>query len=384
MNCRLNLLARRQVAEVRYQEEFQCANDASVESSARDSAPVGIRIDDSIDAAAWDSYVGNHADGTIYHTSGWRNIIQRTFGKEMHYLATVDSDARVCGILPLARQKSMLLGDRLVSMPYCNYGGPLADSPALATRLVREAQDLGARLKCSDLELRNLQEVAADGLHSRTDKVRMVLTLPDSSDDFGKALGSKRRSQIRRSQRNNPEVRHGGAELVSDFYTVFCQNMHDLGTPVYPRRLFDHVVEEWPNNTALTVVYIDGEPAASAFLVANRSMLEIPWASALRKYNSISVNMLLYWEVLKWAIEHKYAAFDFGRCTRNEGTYRFKKQWGTEEQQLHWLTHNYKGDAPATASSDSGARQLVANVWRRLPLGVANFVGPRITSNLPW
>jgi FemAB-related protein (PEP-CTERM system-associated) len=217
------------------------------------------------------------------------------------------------------------------------------------------------------------------------DKVSMVLALPGTKDELAKRLGSKIRSQIRRAEREKPQVRFGHAELLGDFYRVFCSVMRDLGTPVYPKRFFEAVFDALGTRAAAAVIYLDGVPVSGAVMIHWRDRIKVPWAGTLHAVNPMSINMRLYWELLQLAIDRRCSVFDFGRCTRDGGTYRFKAQWGAEPQQLYWRTHDLTGINTASAVLDQRERlDAAVNVWRRLPLRVANFVGPVISPHLPW
>ena len=117
------------------------------------------------------------------------------------------------------------------------------------------------------------------------------------------------------SLKEGAEVRQGGIELLDDFYRVFSENMRDLGTPVYTRKFFREILMTFPENTRLVIIQLNGQPIGAAFLLGYKDKLEIPWASTLKRYNKFSPNMLLYWEVLKWAIDAGYKYFDFGRSS---------------------------------------------------------------------
>ena len=211
----------------------------------------------------------------------------------------------------------------------------------------------------------------------------MVLELPESIDALGKSIGSKRRSQVRRPQRENPEIHVGGAELVPLFYQVFARNMRDLGTPVYARSFYERMCAAFPGETKIVAITVGGQPAAAAFLIGYRDQLEIPWASTVRDFNRISINMLLYWEVLRYAIESGYARFDFGRSTVDAGTYKFKRQWGAEPQQLHWHYWLAEGGEPPKMNPDNPKYAMAIKAWQKLPVPVANLIGPRLVRNLP-
>ena len=334
-------------------------------------------------ASEWDEYVGGHRHASLYHHAAWHDVVRQAFGKDTHYLYARNESGRLCGVLPLVRQKSLLFGDKLVSIPYCNFGGALADDAATEAALRKAAIELGAALGCDSIALRNSHAAPLQSpWQPGQNKVRMVLELPPSVAELDKALGSKRRSQINRSRREGATVEIGGESLLPEFYEVFAENMRDLGTPVYPPHFFSNVASACSDNVTLIVVRIGTETVASGFLMRYRDAIEIPWAAARRKYAKIAVNMLLYWSALAYSVEEGCSSFDFGRCTPEEGTYRFKKQWGSREHPLYWSS--WYADPVGASDQPSASAELMRRVWMKMPLPLANRLGPMITSNLPW
>jgi FemAB-related protein (PEP-CTERM system-associated) len=178
-------------------------------------------------------------------------------------------------------------------------------------------------------------------------------------------------------------VAAGHLELLPDFYRVFARNMRDLGTPVYASGFFRAILAGLGDAAELVVVYVGAEPAAAGFLVHHRDRTEIPWASSLREWNRIGVNMQLYWSVLKSAIGRGSRQFDFGRSTVDAGTYRFKAQWGAKPRPLYW--HYWLQDGrPLPGLNPANPKYALAiRAWQRLPLWLANVVGPPIVRRLP-
>jgi serine/alanine adding enzyme len=329
---------------------------------------------------AWDAYVRGHESASVYHLAGWRNVVESVFVRDTHYLLA-ERDGRICGVLPLVRLKSLAFGDFLVSMPYVNYGGVLADDPIAVTELLDAAVSLAEALGVDHVEFRHLADCAA--LPKREDKVSMHLKLCGDADTLWKQLGSKRRAQIKRSQREGASCEIGGLERVEDFYAVFSVKYRDLGTPVYPLAWFRAVLRAFPDLTRVFVVRVSGRPVAASLVIGFNGILEVPWAATLREGDRYAVNMYLYWSMLKFAEDEGYRIFDFGRSTRDSGTYRFKKQWGTEPVQHYW--HYWlrdSGDIPVINPSNPKAAAAVA-VWKRLPVWMANRLGPQIVKNLP-
>ncbi len=341
---------------------------------------IEIRSVDSSAAVEWDAFVGGSPQASHYHQYEWRNFFSEYHGKQSFYLAAYQSDT-IVGVLPLVRQKSWLFCDYLVSLPFLNYGGILANDDAVTSQLMDEAIDRASKLGVSHIELREFEKIS--GLPCRTDKVSMQLDLPPTAENLGQTLGAKRRSQIRRSVRENPIVLTGRQELVDRFYQVFSRNMRDLGTPVYSKTMFTDILNRFPNDTTIILIEIGGQPVASAFLLRYRDKTEIPWASTDRRFNKISVNMLLYWEVLKFSILQGSKAFDFGRSSIDSGTYRFKKQWGAKPIQLYWHYWIRENGRMPNLTPLNSKYAFAINMWKKLPLSVSKLLGPHIVRNLP-
>jgi len=348
---------------------------------------VHVEVHRDVPPEGWDAYVARHPQASAYHASAWSRAVAGVFGLQSHYLAATGPAGELRGVLPLVRQKSWLFGDRLTSLPYFNYGGALADDPTVRTALMDRAAELGRALGVTQIECRDIEPPPVDW-PVRTDKVTLLLELPDTIEALDKRLGSKLRSQVKRAAREAPELRIGGTELLEDFYGPFCEVMHGLGTPVYPRRFFEALLRAVPAACTLVTVRIDGQPMGAAWLVQHRDTLEIPWAATTAAAKPKAVNMFLYHEVLKLAVARGLKRFDFGRSTVDSGPYRFKLQWGAQPVQLHWSQWTPsagKQAAQTTRPPDSGGLMRRATAaWSRLPLGVANRLGPLISPKLPW
>lgn len=341
-----------------------------------------VRLANETNYGACNDFVAAHEGASVYHLTDWCSLIRDVFGHTSHYYFAESGDNQVLGVLPVVRLKSRLFGDYMVSMPYFNYGGAVAVNDEVETALVNKAIDDAAEAGVQHIEFRDSKKRDA-WKEVRTDKVVMILPLPKDQEVLWKKLGAKRRSQINRPLREGVEVKNGTVELLDDFYKVFARNMRDLGTPVYSKRLFAEILCRFPGKTQLITIYHQGQPVAGAFLIGFRGQLEIPWASTLRKVNSIGVNMLMYWEVLKYAISNGYETFDFGRSSIDSGTYRFKKQWGAQPAQLYWHYWLNEGRQLPKLTPSNPKYQLAIKSWQRLPLFVANRIGPLIVKNLP-
>jgi len=356
------------------------------------------------DSVAWDAYVLSHPNATLYHLSGWKNIIKKTYAHKTYYLIAIDSSKLkaqsssnpsnptnptnpVIGILPLVHIKHFLFGNSLISIPFFDLGGILADNDEVEKALLTEAVQLAQKLKAKNIELRHTQPLSClrelnptnpITIVTKSHKVRMLLDLPESSEELMKSFKSKLRSQIKKPVKEGLKSKIGGLELIDDFYEVFLINMRNLGSPVHSKKLIQNVIEEFPEKTKIVIVYKEAQPIACSLVVSFKDTLENPWASALRKYSRLSPNMLLYWTMQKYACDNGFKYFDFGRSTPEEGTYKFKKQWSAKPFPLHWQYISLNGKSIEKETPEKSKFDKAIKFWQKLPVPVTKILGPMI------
>lgn len=395
---------------------------------------VEIKILESADTPLWDTYVYNHPKANLYHLSGWHEVIQRAYGHHPYYLIAMKDqypsknenaqlrkieerpvtalkreEMPVVGILPLIHLRHFIFGNRLVSMPYFDLGGILADDEETERALLSEAIKLGKKLRVKSIELRHLNPLqclirlnSINSMNStnpinptnssnpsnsmncvtKTHKVRMVLELPGSADALLKSFKAKLRSQIMKPTKDGLKAKIGGIELLDEFYQVFSINMRDLGSPVHSMRLMEEVVNGFGSPSKIIVIHKENRPLACSLVVGFKDTLENPWASALREYSRLSPNMLLYWTMLEYACGEGYRFFDFGRSTPDEGTYQFKEQWGATPQPLNWQTLTLNGKPIDGDQSERSGFDRAIEYWKKLPVPVTRVVGPMIRKHI--
>lgn len=330
-------------------------------------------------AAEWDDFVVSSDGWNSCHLHAWRPLVHVLYGHDTPYLCARSEDGTLAGVLPLVRVRSRLFGHYLVSMPFVSYGGPLGSATAveaLATAAKAMAESDAADL----LELRSQQELPLT-LPVSHRKITVTLPLSGGPEDVRKALPAKVRSQTRRPFKEGLSVRFG-PEVVGDFHRVFAEHMRDLGTPAQPRAFFEAIATGFGDRAWFGCAYLDGVPVACGAGFAYRDEFEITWASSLRSYNRVSPNMGLYWAFIERAAEHGLRRFNFGRCTPDSATHRFKRQWGAVDEPLWWYQH-LRGGAAATPSPDSPKFRAATRAWRMLPIAAANVIGPRIVRYIP-
>jgi FemAB-related protein (PEP-CTERM system-associated) len=328
----------------------------------------------------WSEYVLCHADATGYHEWAWRDVFERAFGCPPIYFAA-RRGGRIVGVLPTVLLDSWLFGRALVSLPFLNYGGVLADDEGAARALLDAAIAEARKHRCRHVELRHFRQHFSE-LPCKRHKVTMKLRL-SAAPVLWDSLDRKVRNQVRKAQKSDLTYREGGAALLDAFYAVFARNMRDLGTPVYSSRFFAEVLAAFPERARIHVVSHQGAPVAAGLTLETRGTVEIPWASSVRDFNALCPNHLLYWSILEGASARGCSTFDFGRSTPNEGTYKFKEQWGARPVPLCWeYGLLVGGDLPNSSPTNPKFRLAIA-MWKKLPLNVANRVGPMIVRAIP-
>ena len=401
-----------------------------------------IRLYNPSDKEAWDAYVFKHSDSTHCHLSGWKEVIENTYSHKAYYLIAerscnsisqdnsinlpremrslfnrgstnpANSNNQFVGILPLIHIKSLFFGNHFVSMPFLNYGGILADDEETEKALWHEAMKIGQQLKVKNIELRHLKpltislpptssDLPAESLSAeagtilppltevdpitcstKTHKVRMLLKLPASSDELFKSYKAKLRSQITCPQKEGMKAVVGGRELLDLFYEVFSINMRDLGSPVHSKRLFKEICDVFNHNARIGIVSYQNIPVAGGMIFCFRDTVEIPWASSLKEFNRFSPNMLLYWSLIEYACDNGFKYFDFGRSTPDEGTYKFKEQWGAKPSPLYWHEIIFDGHKVNEEDSEKSKFETAIHLWKLLPIPFANWIGPVLRKNI--
>ncbi len=346
---------------------------------------LNIRIADSNDMEAWDEYVQSHPDVSPYHLFAWKRAVEKAYGHRAYYFVA-EAEGRITGVLPIFYLKPPFFPGQLVSLPFCDVGDILADDENIKNILISAAVSMGKKLKARNIELRGQRgsffEDTGMHVHVQSHKVRMLFNLPQSSELLWDSFKSKLRSQIRRAEKNDLVFKWGGASDVPEFYSVFSRNMRDLGSPVHSREWFHSILRYYDVNARMGMVYHNKQLVGTGIILTVNNLISIPWASTLREYNKLSPNMFLYWNFLKFAADNGYARFDFGRSTPNEGTYKFKAQWGAEPVPLCWQFITGNNEYVDTSSAPSSKREHAARLWQSLPLGIANCIGPAIRKHI--
>jgi FemAB-related protein (PEP-CTERM system-associated) len=331
------------------------------------------------DAARWEAFVRSCPEATFFHRIGWKQVLEGCFGHRTHYLLA-ERGADIVGVLPLAEVKSFFFGHALVSLPFCAHAGAAASEPAARTALHAAAQDMARTLGVEHLELRN--PAPREPHWPRQDlyaSFRKPL-LPAAEANL-LAIPRKQRAMVRKG------IKCGLASSldagVDRFFALYADNVHRHGTPPLPKRYFEALRETFGADAeVLTVTGASGEPVSSVLSFYFKDEVLPYYAGDVVAARELAANDFKYWELMRRACERGVRIFDFGRSKRGTGPYDFKRNWGFEPEPLAYEFQLYRrASIPENNPLNPKYRALIA-LWRRLPIRVANALGPHLVKNL--
>ena len=330
-------------------------------------------------AAAWDEFVMNCPSATFFHRSGWQRILEQVFHHRTHYLFAVDGN-RITGVLPLAHVKSLLFGNALTSLPFAVYGGVAALDETSAAALEAEAERLAQSLGVQHLELRNMHKRHADWPAQELYVTFRKPILPDEEANM-LAIPRKQRAMVRKGIKNELKSELDGD--VNRFFSLYADNVHRHGTPALPRRYFEALRREFGTDCeVLTVTSKEGRLLSSVLSFYFRNEVLPYYAGDDFAARDLAANDFKYWELMRRACARGLTLFDYGRSKQGTGPHAFKKNWGFEPQPLSYEYRLYKRDAVPQNNPANAKYKLMIEAWRRLPLGVANWLGPHVVRSL--
>lgn len=334
---------------------------------------------DEATALKWDRFVIDCPSATFFHLSSWQGIIRDVFGHHVYFLYATDN-VGICGVLPLAHVKSMLFGNALVALPFAVYGGVATSNSKAGLALEEEAQRLAGQLEVDHLEFRNIEKRHDDWPMQNLYVTFRKEILPDIEANM-LAIPRKQRAMVRKGIKNG---------LVSEvdrdsqrFFALYADNVHRHGTPAMPKRYFDILLKVFGESCeVLTVCGPDGRPLSSVLSFYFRDEVLPYYAGDDESARHLAANDFKYWELMRRACERGLKVFDYGRSKHGTGSFAFKKNWGFEPQPLHYEYCLYKRDSIPQNNPSNAKYRLFIEAWRRMPLWLANRLGPHIVRNL--
>jgi FemAB-related protein (PEP-CTERM system-associated) len=343
---------------------------------------ITIRKYTEADKNNWDDYVMKHPQSTIFHLTRWKKVIEKTFGHKNHYLiATAFShELNIVGILPLFQIKSFIFGNYLVSVPFAELGGVLADDKDVERMLLDRAIEMAEEMKCDYLELRNRNQI--ENLPAKLLYYNFRREIYSDPDQNMQAIPRKARRMIRQG------IKFGlysefGIHLLNDFYEILAKSYHQLGTPIFSKKFFRTFLDEFGTDAQILVVYDKkGTSVAGVLSFFYKDQVLPFYAGSLFEYRKLAPNDFMYWELMNYGSENGYKIFDFGRSKIDTGSYHFKRHWGFKPVPLSYQYYlNRINELPNLSPANPKYRKKI-ELWRKMPFKVTKILGPPIAQYL--
>ena len=328
--------------------------------------------------ARWDAFVQEAPEATFFHRAGWKTVLERAFGHPTHYLYA-ERDGRIEGILPLARVKSLLFGDSLISVPFCVYGGIVAQTDEAAEQLRQAACEHAQHLGVDALELRNLKP-SGTGWPGKDLYVTFRKEIDPDPEANLKAIPRKQRAMVRKGIKAGLQSEEdNGSERL---YRVYSESVRNLGTPVFPAKYFRILREVFGADCRVLMVTHEGQDIAGVMSFYFRDEVLPYYGGSVSLARALKGNDFMYWELMRRSAEEGIRVFDYGRSKEGTGSYSFKKNWGFIPEPLHYEYFLVKAQQVPEVNPMNPKYQLFIRAWKKLPLPVANFVGPFLARSL--
>jgi FemAB-related protein (PEP-CTERM system-associated) len=330
---------------------------------------------------AWDEYVRGHPLGSIFHLTAWKRVITKEFRFEPRYLF-VEEGSRIRGVLPLFLVRNFFFGSSLISTPLAVYGGPCADDEEMNSRLRSAARDVALSERVQYLELRERSPICEDGFQTKVLYVSFDLELPGNTEQLVAGFPRDTRYMIRKGVKNGLKAVVDNQPLDT-FYEIYARSFHHLGTPVFSKRLFQIILDEFGTQCELTTVWREKEALAAVLSFRFRDWILPYFGGSLLAGRPVAANNFMYYEVMRRAIEQGVRHYDFGRSKLGSGSYAFKTQWNMQQHSLPYQFFLVRRKGLPNFSPANPKYKRAISLWKALPFPVTKILGPAMVRAFP-
>ncbi|MDX2447350.1 MAG: FemAB family PEP-CTERM system-associated protein [Desulfobacterales bacterium] len=329
--------------------------------------------------ARWDEFVMSCQESTFFHLAGWRTVLEESFGHRCHFLVAEEND-EIQGVLPLAQVKSFFFGNSLSSLPFCVYGGILALSEEAREALRKAACTLAETLNVDALQLRNSHASGSDWPSSDLYYTFRKEIVADNEVNL-KAIPNRQRAMVRKG------IKYGLVSEESDsserIYRVYSESVRNLGTPVFSKKYFDVLQKVFGKDCRILMIRDGDEDVAGVMSFYFKGEVLPYYGGGIARARSIpGCNHFMYWELMRRSADEGITGFDFGRSKAGTGPYSFKKNWGFTPQPLAYEYYLVRSNEIPNVNPTNPKYRMLIEIWSRLPLPVANFIGPMLAKDL--
>jgi FemAB-related protein (PEP-CTERM system-associated) len=332
-------------------------------------------------ATQWDEFVLRHPRGTFFHLTGWKSVLERTFGFKACY-RLVRRAERITGIAPFFLVSNWVTGKCLISIPFAAYGGIVAEDEESEAALLAHMRELANAENVQFLEIRERDHGLYGEFQANPRYATFTIPLETDPERNLKRFPRDTRYMIRKGEKAGLTSRTG-PEQIGPFYQLLATNYHKLGTPVFPRKLFDNLLQSFGEDLHLLLVYAGKKPVSGVLCFKFRDTILPYYSGATADAPKLAANNFMYWDLIKHACSAGFRSFDFGRSKVGTGSYAFKTQWNAIVQSLNYQVFLVRRKTMPNFSPLNPKFEMASRIWRRLPYWMTTRMGPRVVRWFP-
>ena len=340
-------------------------------------------LNDVNECARIDAWVMAHPNGSPFHRPKWLKAIEAGTGQSALCLVAESNGGEIAGLLPMHIMHSPLFGRALVSSGFAVGGGILSDSVTATKRLASAAWNFAERWSCPTVELRGGALPGGDWVEKRDAHANFARALMLDEEQELLAIPRKQRAEVRKGREMGMTVQTGTTMQDRAWhYAIYAESVRNLGTPVFPRSLMTSVLDAFGDEADILTVLHEGRPVASVLSLYHGGTVMPYWGGGISEARKLRANDLMYFALMNHARARGCTHFDFGRSKTGSGAFHFKKNWGFEPEPMAYATRTADGMPPRDVNPNSPKYKAQIAIWQKLPLNVANRIGPWIAKGL--
>ena len=329
----------------------------------------------------WDRFVVDNPAGTFFHQTAWKRVIEKTYRYRSFYFYA-ERNGQITGIAPAFLVSNLLTGRCLISVPFAVYGGVCASDKESESALICHLECLARELRVQYVELRNRAGEILPQYHANERYSTFTLPIVADTDTLYNGFPKDIRYMIRKGEKAGLKAR-SGLDQINIFYDLVSINLRRLGTPAFPRALFENLIAEYPNQLDLTIVYSGNKAVSGGMSFLFREWMQPYYVGSLDEAKAMAANNFLWWKLIQIAAENGRSTFDFGRSKNGSGNFDFKKKWNPKIELLKYRVLLVGRTEVPNFSQNNPKFQTAISVWKKLPLELTKVLGPRIVRWFP-
>lgn len=342
----------------------------------------------------WDGFAANHPEGRFCHLSGYKKVVEKSYNYKPYYYILKKNNS-IVGLIPFFVCNSIMLGKKLISQPFSEYGGFLLTD--LKNEEYKEVfENIRKIMRQAKVETAEIHGGFGIPEAQRNEYMipiaphyRAVLKLDTTVEImFNERIDRMVRKAVRKAERSQVKCyEKSDQDMIKDcFYPLFLKSMKRLGVPAHPLSYYIGLLEHLGNNIKIFWAEYSGKIVAA--------LLGFTVGRGIHIINSVSdpvhwdkrPNDLCHWRFIKWGIENFYEYFDMG-SVRYEGQMKFKNKWGVELKEFNYyllkIDPRYGKSSGDLFESSSKSMRFLSAVWSKcVPLSLTRYIGPLVRRQL--